>query len=60
MISAGARRLCVVRALRDAADPTATAEELRRAFATGEEAGPNSQDELLDQPAPWRGVAPGG
>ncbi len=31
--AAGARRLCVVRAIRDAEDPTAAAEELRRAFA---------------------------
>ena len=70
VVRAGARRLCVVRAIRDAADPTLAAEELRRAFAAGAGAGesegegegaePNSQDELLDRPAPWRGVAPGG
>ncbi|HWI96341.1 MAG TPA: thiamine phosphate synthase [Solirubrobacterales bacterium] len=36
---AGARRLCVVRAIRDAENPTAAAEELRAAFAPlGEEA----------------------
>jgi thiamine-phosphate pyrophosphorylase len=33
VVEAGARRLCVVRAIRDAEDPTAAAEELRRAFA---------------------------
>lgn len=44
VVGAGARRLCVVRAIRDAEDPTAVAEELRRAFAA---AGPG-------------GVAPGG
>jgi thiamine-phosphate pyrophosphorylase len=60
VVRAGARRLCVVRAIRDAANPTAVAEELRRAFATVDGAGQSSQDELLDQPAPWRGVAPGG
>jgi thiamine-phosphate pyrophosphorylase len=39
VIEAGARRLCVVRAVRDAADPAAAAEELRAAFAPlGEEA----------------------
>jgi len=39
VVEAGARRLCVVRAIRDAADPTAAAEELRSAFAAhGEEA----------------------
>ena len=57
---AGARRLCVVRAIRDAADPSAAAEALRRAFAAAEGAARGGQDELLDQPAPWRGVAPGG
>jgi thiamine-phosphate pyrophosphorylase len=60
VVRAGARRLCVVRAIRDAAEPTAVAEELRRAFAAAEAAPRGSQDELLDQPAPWRGVAPGG
>jgi thiamine-phosphate pyrophosphorylase len=30
VVQAGARRLCVVRAIRDAAEPTAVAEELRR------------------------------
>jgi thiamine-phosphate pyrophosphorylase len=30
VIRAGARRLCVVRAIRDAANPTVAAEELRR------------------------------
>lgn len=60
VVRAGARRLCAVRAIRDAADPGAAAEALRRAFATGEGSAHGSQDELLDQPAPWRGVAPGG
>jgi thiamine-phosphate pyrophosphorylase len=60
VIRAGARRLCVVRAIRDAADPGAAAEELRRAFAAAEGAEPSGQDRLLDGPAPWRGVAPGG
>jgi thiamine-phosphate diphosphorylase len=32
VVEAGARRLCVVRAIRDADDPTAAAAELRRAF----------------------------
>ena len=38
VVEAGARRLCVVRAIRDAADPAAAAEALRGAFATGETA----------------------
>lgn len=33
VLQAGARRLCVVRAIRDAYDPTAVAASLRRAFA---------------------------
>lgn len=33
VLQAGARRLCVVRAIRNAADPSAVAAELRRAFA---------------------------
>ncbi|MBN8866708.1 MAG: thiamine phosphate synthase [Solirubrobacterales bacterium] len=33
VLQAGARRICVVRAIRDAADPTAVATRLRRAFA---------------------------
>ena len=33
VVAAGAERLCVVRALRDAADPAAAATELRQAFA---------------------------
>jgi thiamine-phosphate pyrophosphorylase len=33
VVAAGARRLCVVRAIRDAEDPTAVAEQLRGAFA---------------------------
>jgi thiamine-phosphate pyrophosphorylase len=45
VIEAGARRLCVVRAIRDAADPGAAAEALRRGFVTA---------------ADRRGVAPGG
>lgn len=60
VVRAGARRLCVVRAIRDAGDPAAAAAELRRAFAAAAGAAPNRQDELLDAPAPWRGVAPGG
>jgi thiamine-phosphate pyrophosphorylase len=59
VVRAGARRLCAVRAIRDAADPTAAAEALRRAFAA-EGAAANAQDALLDRPASWRGVAPGG
>jgi len=36
---AGARRICVVRAIRDADDPAAAADQLRRAFAeSGDEA----------------------
>jgi thiamine-phosphate pyrophosphorylase len=39
VVAAGARRLCVVRAIRDADDPAAAAAQLRRAFAElGEEA----------------------
>jgi thiamine-phosphate pyrophosphorylase len=39
VVEAGARRLCVVRAIRDANDPAAAAAQLRRAFAeVGEEA----------------------
>jgi thiamine-phosphate pyrophosphorylase len=39
VVEAGARRLCVVRAIRDAENPAAAAEELRTAFAPlGEEA----------------------
>ncbi len=41
VLQAGARRLCVVRAIRDAANPTAVAESLRRAFAAvGSEVAP--------------------
>lgn len=36
VVEAGAERLCVVRAIRDAADPEAAASELRQAFAAGE------------------------
>jgi len=42
VIEAGAQRLCVVRALRDAADPTGAAEELRRAFAPLGEVAPGA------------------
>lgn len=35
VIEAGAERLCVVRAIRDAGDPEAAATELRQAFAAG-------------------------
>ena len=60
VVRAGARRLCAVRAIRDADDPGAAATELRRAFAAAEGTARGSQDALLDTPAPWRGVAPGG
>ena len=40
VIGAGARRLCVVRAIRDAADPTAVAEQLRGTFAEAGEVAP--------------------
>jgi thiamine-phosphate pyrophosphorylase len=36
VVKAGAERLCVVRAIRDAADPAAAATELRQAFADAE------------------------
>jgi thiamine-phosphate pyrophosphorylase len=60
VVRAGARRLCVVRAIRDAPDPAVAAEALRRTFTAAEGAASGSQDALLDTPAPWRGVAPGG
>ena len=60
VVRAGARRMCAVRAIRDAVDPGAAAAGLRRAFLATEGAAPGGQDTLLDQPAPWRGVAPGG
>ena len=41
VLQAGARRLCVVRAIRDSDDPAATAASLRRAFASvGDEVAP--------------------
>jgi thiamine-phosphate pyrophosphorylase len=40
VVEAGARRLCVVRAIRDAKDPAAAAEELRGAFASTGEVAP--------------------
>lgn len=40
VVEAGARRLCVVRAIRDAEDPAAVATELRGAFASVGEAAP--------------------
>jgi thiamine-phosphate pyrophosphorylase len=40
VVAAGARRMCVVRAIRDAAEPAAAAESLRRAFAGGEGVAP--------------------
>ncbi|HSK49256.1 MAG TPA: thiamine phosphate synthase, partial [Solirubrobacterales bacterium] len=58
VVAAGARRLCVVRAIRDAADPAAVAEQLRGAFASAGEA--NGQDRLLGETAVGKGVAPGG
>jgi thiamine-phosphate pyrophosphorylase len=60
VVRAGARRICVVRAIRDAPDPSVAAAALRRAFVAAEGDARNSQDALLDTPAPWRGVAPGG
>lgn len=58
VVAAGARRICVVRAIRDATDPAAVAEQLRGAFAAaGEE---NGQDRLLGETAVGKGVAPGG
>ena len=42
VVDAGARRLCVVRAIRDAGDPTVAAEELRGAFAPLGEAAPGA------------------
>jgi thiamine-phosphate pyrophosphorylase len=36
VVAAGAERLCAVRAIRDAADPEAAAQELRQAFADSE------------------------
>ncbi|HEY0318870.1 MAG TPA: thiamine phosphate synthase [Solirubrobacterales bacterium] len=59
VVRAGARRLCAVRAIRDAADPAAAAAALRRAFGAAERTSGNAQDELLSGRA-WRGVAPGG
>jgi thiamine-phosphate pyrophosphorylase len=40
VVEAGARRLCVVRAIRDAADPAAVAEELRGAFSEAGDVAP--------------------
>ncbi len=40
VVAAGASRLCVVRAIRDAEDPSAVAEQLRRAFADATEVAP--------------------
>ena len=60
VVRAGARRLAVVRAIRDAPHPDVAAEALRRSFVGAEGGARNSQDALLDSPAPWRGVAPGG
>ena len=60
VVRAGARRLVVVRAIRDAPHPEVAAEALRRSFAAADGGSPNTQDALLDRPAPWRGVAPGG
>jgi thiamine-phosphate pyrophosphorylase len=40
VVDAGAQRMCVVRAIRDAEDPAAAAEELRNAFAPLGEAAP--------------------
>jgi len=54
VVRAGARRMCAVRAIRDAADPMAAAAALRRAFAAGEE------DGAPERSGVQRGVAPGG
>ena len=40
VVEAGARRLCVVRAIRDAVDPAAVAEQLRGSFAEAGEVAP--------------------
>ena len=40
VVDAGARRLCVVRAIRDAEDPAAAAESIRRAFAAAGDVAP--------------------
>ncbi len=40
VVAAGASRLCVVRAIRDAEDPSAVAEQLRHAFADATEVAP--------------------
>ena len=40
VVEAGARRLCVVRAIRDAADPAAVAEELRGSFTEAGDVAP--------------------
>lgn len=42
VVDAGAQRMCVVRAIRDAEDPTAAAEELRNALAPLGEAAPGA------------------
>jgi thiamine-phosphate pyrophosphorylase len=42
VVDAGAQRMCVVRAIRDAEDPTVAAEELRNAFAPFGEAAPGA------------------
>lgn len=42
VVAAGAQRLCVVRAIRDAADPAAVAAELRGAFASLGESAPGA------------------
>jgi thiamine-phosphate pyrophosphorylase len=42
VVDAGARRMCVVRAIRDAEDPAAAAEELRNALAPLGEAAPGA------------------
>ncbi|HEX8754166.1 MAG TPA: thiamine phosphate synthase [Solirubrobacterales bacterium] len=60
VVRAGARRLCAVRAIRDAPHPAVAAEALRRSFAAAEHAVHGNQDDLLDRPDSWRGVAPGG
>jgi thiamine-phosphate pyrophosphorylase len=40
VVGAGARRLCVVRAIRDAEDPAAVAEALRASFADARDVAP--------------------
>jgi thiamine-phosphate pyrophosphorylase len=63
VVEAGARRLGVVRAIRDSEDGGAVAERLRRSFVAAGAKGESRQDRMLGEPAERasrRGVAPGG